>query len=195
MRIGIFGSSFDPPHMGHFWVCKNAIESYELDKLFIVPNAKSPFKETKNVEAHHIYTMARVFAEEVGGIIDDQEMIRSEPSYTWDTILNFHGRFPNDDLCLVMGSDSLFTFQSWYRVEDIAETIHKVLVAVRSDLTGNQQVHLSHILPISKIWFIPSSFVAISSTELRLRLKSGKIITGLIPGSVLKYIENNKLYL
>jgi nicotinate-nucleotide adenylyltransferase len=190
MKIGIFGGSFDPPHMGHFWVCRNAIEGYVLDKLFIVPNTVSPFKKEKTVEKYHTWYMTDILAHEVGGIIDDQEMLRPEPSYTWDTILNFRGRFPNDDLYLIVGQDCLNEITGWYRIDDILATIDKIIVIPRIG-------EINHVndLPREKLKIAKPSFVQISSTELRLRLKKGKIITGLIPDKVLNYIHNNHLYL
>ncbi len=198
MKIGIFGGSFDPPHMGHYWVCKNAVESYGLDKLFIIPNAVSPFKKEKTVESYHIYYMAEAFTREVGGIIDDQEMIRPEPSYTYDTMTHYRKKYPNEELCLIVGGDSLVEFSSWHRAEDIAKIIDRMIVVPRgSDGLGGKAslLHVASILPMIKIFFTKPSFVQISSTELRLRLKIGKIIIGLIPEKVLDYIEVNKLYL
>jgi nicotinate-nucleotide adenylyltransferase len=187
MKIGIFGGSFDPPHMGHFWICQNAIDCLGLDIVHIIPNALSPFKEKHFVEPHHRYYMSMQLANEVNAIVDDQELNRPEPSYTWDTILNMRGRYPKDELYFIMGSDSLADIYSWYRYDDI---ISEVIFAVapRIDYDGP-------IIRNEKVKEIKGPSVQISSTELRFRLKNRKIITRLIPEKVLDYIEVNKLYL
>jgi nicotinate-nucleotide adenylyltransferase len=191
MKIGIYGGSFDPPHMGHLWLCRNAIEEVELDKLFIVPNKLSPFKTAKDAPNSHILTMVSMLATAVGpkAIMDPQEIGREGTSYAVDTVQNFQDEYPKDELYLIMGGDSAMHFHCWYRSTDILDIVAGIVVVPRM---GDFSVFQQYVT--TKQIIINPSFVQISSTELRRRIKNHLVIDGLIPETIITYIRYRNLY-
>lgn len=190
MKIGIFGGSFDPPHMGHLWLCRNAIEQVMLDQLFIVPNKLSPFKIEKGESSHHILAMVELLAELLGSkaSMTPIEVEREGKSYTVDTVKFFKDKHPKDELYLIMGGDSAMHFHTWHCSHNILDLVSAVVIAPRmGDLNAFQCY-------INKQLIIRPSFVQVSSTELRKRIKHRLPIDGLLPETIIKYIVRHDLY-
>lgn len=196
MRIGIFGGSFDPPHMGHVWVCRNAIRELRLDRLFIVPNFVSPLKKEKTVSREHIINMCRLISYEPACYLDTREIDKYTPSYTVDTVEGFRTEYSQDELYLIMGGDSTKTFKKWKNYKTIVDTVDVfgIVPRMRDRMDSNDY---SRALgnPKGKIFFLDPSFVQISSTQLRQMISAGDDIEGLVPIAIQAYILRHKLYL
>jgi nicotinate-nucleotide adenylyltransferase len=193
MKIGIFGGSFDPPHMGHVWVCRNAIAELKLDKLFIVPNFVSPLKNGKAVNREHILNMTQLLSYEPGCYLDTREIYREVPSFTADTVQNFRIEYPHDKLYLIMGGDSTMTFKKWKNYKTILRVIDVFGIVPRMGDLNSYSYAMGN--PIGKMFFLKPSFVQISSTQLRQMIHRGEDIEGLIPIAIQAYILRHKLYL
>lgn len=125
MKIGIYGGTFDPPHMGHMLAAKWAKELLKLDKLILVPDKLPPHKALDDCSAspEDRLEMTRLMAlaiEPTGSVtVSDCELRRSGKSYTADTVAQFAKEFPEDELWVVMGSDMFLTFDRWHKPEAI----------------------------------------------------------------------------
>ena len=125
MKIGIYGGTFDPPHLGHMLAAKWAKELLGLDKLILIPTRTPPHKELDRCSAppEARLEMTRLMAatiEPTGSVtVSDCELRREGKSYTADTVAEFSEQYPGDELWVVMGSDMFLSFQDWYKPERI----------------------------------------------------------------------------
>lgn len=126
MRIGIFGGTFDPPHLGHRIAAEQIKTQLGLDKVILVPAKVPPHKELSDcsASAQDRLAMTKLMAEGLDSngsfVVSDLELNRSGKSYTVDTMRALQAAYPNDELWLVMGSDMFLTFQEWKNPEEIA---------------------------------------------------------------------------
>lgn len=130
MKIGIYGGTFDPPHLGHMLAAKGAKRKLKLDKLILIPAKVPPHKALDRCSAspEERLEMTRLMAmatEPTGSVeVSDCELRREGKSYTVDTITEFAQKYPNDELWLIMGSDMFLTFQQWRNPEEICTLAH-----------------------------------------------------------------------
>ncbi len=124
MKIAIFGGSFNPVHKGHVNIMQTAIEELELDKLYVVPAFKNPFKKKHNYQSveHRIKMLEMVIPEKVE--ISLFEVKRKTTSYTIDTVNYFKKKFPNDEIFLIIGSDNVNKLNKWKNIKEISEMVN-----------------------------------------------------------------------
>src|SRR5215467_10478647 len=125
MRIGLFGGSFDPVHLGHLLVAQTAREELELDRLFFIPAARSPFKpEQEPTPAHERLRLLRLaLAGMPWCTLDEQEIQRGGTSYTIDTVRDYTARFPGAELFYLIGSDHVGQLSKWRAAEELARLL------------------------------------------------------------------------
>ena len=204
MKIGIFGGTFNPPHLGHLAAARAAIESLELDKLLIVPAAVPPHKELPQgtPAPEHRLAMSEKMADALlmpGTVeVSTIELERPGKSYTADTLAALRKQYPDARMWLLMGTDMFATFHQWHDPSSIlaqaglcafgrSERDDKALFAALAE-------ELEETLPEAKITVITlPELVEISSTELRELLAKGKGGDFLLP-AVYGYILMNGLY-
>ena len=129
MKIGIYGGSFNPPHLGHLTAAVSAAAYLKLDKLLFIPAGIPPHKKlAENTPAEeHRLAMTRLMGEQAALETEckvevlDMEMRRTGKSYTADTVRELHEQYPDDELWLLMGTDMFLTFQDWYKPEEIVK--------------------------------------------------------------------------
>ena len=125
MKIGIYGGTFDPPHLGHMEAARAAIAVLGLDKLIFIPAKQPPHKvlSAESAAPEQRLEMTRLMADGLllPGItsVSDLELNRTGKSYTVDTLRVLKARFPEDELWLLMGTDMFLTLQTWYQAEEI----------------------------------------------------------------------------
>ena len=123
MKIGIYGGTFDPPHLGHMEAAKAALDKLGLDRLLIIPDREPPHKDLAAEAAtpQQRLDMAALMADGLGPRAEasDLELRREGKSYTADTVEKLHEQFPEDELWLLMGTDMFLTVQNWYQPERI----------------------------------------------------------------------------
>ena len=190
MRLGIFGGSFDPPHVGHLLAAVDAYELLALDKLFFVPAAVQPLKaDMIAAAAHQRLAMVRLL---VGSdsrfAVDAVEIDRAGLSYTVDTLETFAQRFPTAERFFLIGEDAMTAFGAWRNPEQIL----KRPAAERASVVG-ATVDNEAGLPAGTI-ALETRLVDVSSTEIRDRVRDGKSIRGFVPESVAAFIETERLY-
>jgi nicotinate-nucleotide adenylyltransferase len=191
VRIGVFGGTFDPPHIGHLLVANDAREALELDRLMFVPTGAQPFKvDTPPVASgqDRLEMVRLAVADDANYVVDDAEINRKGLSFTVDTLEHLSDRNPAARLFLLMGEDVLAGFEKWRSPGRIRELATLVAVS-RSGLTGSvPDPATAAVLRVS------SRRVDVSSTEIRQRRRAGKSIKGFVPESVERFIDVRGLY-
>jgi nicotinate-nucleotide adenylyltransferase len=122
MRLGIFGGTFDPPHVGHLIVAEDAVAALRLDRVVFVPAGRHPLKGA-GVEAPESTRLRMIEAATAGNElfrVDDRELRRQGPSFTVDTLAEIAAENPDAELFLLVGSDILAELDRWRGVDEIA---------------------------------------------------------------------------
>jgi nicotinate-nucleotide adenylyltransferase len=189
-RIGIFGGSFNPVHLGHLLVAQAAIEEMGLTRLFFVPAAQSPFKpESKPASAAERLRWLRLaLAGCIWAEVDDQELRRGGVSYTIDTVRDYSQRFVGADLFYLVGADQVAQLPKWKSAEELARLATFVV------LPRPGQIQAPLPSPFAGRW-LTGLPLAVSSSQIRSRIKSGLSIRHLVPATVAEAILNSGLYL
>lgn len=189
-RIGIFGGSFDPVHLGHLLVAQAAFEELGLERLFFVPAAQSPFKQDFVPAPGHVRAqlLRLALAGRTWCEVDEQEIRRPGVSYTVDTLRDYANRFPDAALFYLIGADNIAALPQWREAGELAQLAAFVVIPRPGDVT----------VPL------PAPFrgqtlrgwpFGVSSSEIRVRVKAGKTIDHLVASTVAEAIRNNQLYL
>ncbi|MDA1081092.1 MAG: nicotinate-nucleotide adenylyltransferase [Gemmatimonadetes bacterium] len=192
MRIGIFGGTFDPPHVGHLLAALGACDALELDRLIFIPAAAQPLKgRTEAATTEHRTAMVELLAAaDVRFSVDRLEMDRGGLSYTADTLLALRQRWPagTAELVLLLGTDAAAQFPRW-KDPGIIQSLARVVVLTRLDESAGaspgQEAGLEQLA---------TRRVDVTSTEVRERVRTGKPIRGLVPDTVVDYIAQHGLY-
>ena len=206
MRIGVYGGTFDPPHMGHLTAAVAAARLLALEKLIFIPAGIPPHKElaSQTPEAKHRLAMVRLMAEQAEletGIetdVSQVEIVRKGRSYTVDTLRGLRGEYPDDELWLLMGTDMFLTFQNWRAPEEIL-SICGICAFGRSEsdteeLFAVQRQYLAQRFPGARITTLTlPNIVEVSSTQLRAGLAKDGLVRELLP-TVQGYILRAGLY-
>ncbi|HET7186957.1 MAG TPA: nicotinate (nicotinamide) nucleotide adenylyltransferase, partial [Gemmatimonadaceae bacterium] len=179
MRLGIFGGSFDPPHLGHLLPVIDAAESLGLDAVRFVPAGIQPFKVGRASAApeHRLAMTTRLVAGVPGFSADSSEIDRGGLSYTVDTLGTLSRTSGADELVLLVGADAFAMFDQWREPERIAE-LATIAVLVRGEAP------LPELKTGRAVQLLRTRRVDISSTELRARVADGRTIRGFVPDAV-----------
>lgn len=189
MRIGIYGGSFDPPHVGHLLTAGDACEALALDRLVWVPAGVQPLKvgQARATPAQRL-AMVRLLTEgDPRFEVDPVEIDRDGLSYTVDTVELYAARYPEAERFLLVGADAMALFAQWRAPERIREVV-TLAVLERASNGGDGAT-----LPAGALR-LPTRRVDVSSTEIRARLAAGRSIHGFVPESVARFIAAERLY-
>jgi nicotinate-nucleotide adenylyltransferase len=189
VRLGIFGGSFDPPHLGHLLPVIDAAESLGLDAVHFVPAATQPFKAgCANASPEQRLAMTeRLVAGIPGFRADRTELDRPGLSFTVETLDALSGTHPGDELVLLIGADAFALFDKWKEPQRIL-AMASIAVLVRG---GEQKPDTG---ARAGVQLLQTRRVDISSTELRARVAAGRTIRGFVPDAVADYIAEHRLY-
>jgi nicotinate-nucleotide adenylyltransferase len=201
MRIGVFGGSFDPVHLGHLWIAEAAKEALALEEIRWVPAAKSPLKLVGPIASgsQRVTMLQLALAGLEGQVIDERELRRGGVSYTVDTIVELRREFgASAELLLIMGRDSLATIRDWHRPELLLQQAVPAVVRRGGEPEPDFSV-LSGLVAVDRIehfrkYSIPMPLIEISSSEIRSRVADGKSIRFRTTRSVEAYIRSERLY-
>lgn len=193
MRIGVLGGTFDPPHVGHLLLASDAIDALALDRLIFIPAGAQPFKVNAPPVASALdrAEMVRLaVADDANYTVDEAEIDRKGLSYTVDTLEHLSERYKGAQLFLLMGQDTLASFEQWRNPKRIRELATlAVMKREGSDADGSSVEDTGNgVITVS------ARRVDVSSTEIRERLRSNKSIKGFVPESVERFIEARGLY-
>ena len=187
MKLGIFGGSFDPIHLGHLLVAQAAIEELALEKLFFVPAAVSPFKpENKMTDGKiRLCWLRLALAGKTNCEIDEQEILRGGISYTIDTLRSYTKNFPGAELFFLIGADNATKLHEWREATELAKLAEFVAVPRPGDAKPN-------FPPPFRGRILKGFPFGVSSSEIRERIKNGLPIENLVPTAVAEAIRNQK---
>ena len=197
-RIGIFGGSFDPPHIGHIQAARKAAEVLRLDRVLLIPTATPPHKGARFAGGEHRLAMVRLACGDDPVLsASDLEIARGGVSYTYDTLQELSR--PNTRLFFMCGTDMVLTFDTWYRFEEIFKLCYPVYVRRENDpiLTKRIVDKITEYYNKYGVMFrrIVTEPIELSSTQIRKRVAEGKDISSLVPEGVAEFIRQNGLYL
>jgi nicotinate-nucleotide adenylyltransferase len=191
VRIGVFGGTFDPPHVGHLLLATDAREALELDRLIFVPAATQPFKvNTPPVaSAQDRLEMVRLaVADDANFTVDDTEIGRKGLSFTVDTLEHLAERHVGSQFFFLLGQDAAAGFRQWRNPGRILEIATLALMMRSGSEDAEGWRNFEGLVTVS------TRRVDVSSTEIRDRLRAGKSIKGFVPESVEQFIEARGLY-
>ncbi len=196
MRIGIYGGSFNPVHNGHIHLAENAADILNLDRVYLVPSRISPHRSSDEyASGEDRMEMLRLACEGNERLFPcDFELKNDRKSYSYYTVEEFRRNFPDDELFLLMGSDMLLCFDSWYRFEDIMK---EVTLAVVSRNDGDFELleeKAENLRKFGKIIVCPTEPLEMSSSEIRKKIAENEKIPCYLHENVVQYITSRKLY-
>ncbi|MCW5940878.1 MAG: nicotinate-nucleotide adenylyltransferase [Fimbriimonadaceae bacterium] len=193
-KIGVFGGTFDPPHVGHLALAEAALAQLGLDEVVFLPNNRNPLKQSHAPAAgrHRLEMVRLMIAGEPKFAVSDIDVTRRGPSYALDTMQDFTEVRPAEYWWL-MGSDALRTFHEWRQPMRLLR-LCRLGVALRPPTTVEQLEARVHPDILAKTDFISMPPNTVSSTEIRDRLSKGQTTLGTVARVVLEYVERHKLY-
>lgn len=200
MKIGIFGGSFNPPHLGHMAAAEAAVKELALDRLLIVPACDPPHKQLPAGSATPAQrlAMATIMADQLPcAQCWDAEILREGVSYTVDTLEQAVRQWPEAELWLLVGSDMFLSLQTWHRAERVMELAG--ICAFDRDTQDSREEFAAQEAYLrerfhARVKVIPNpGVVEISSTQVRAALARGEG-QKFLPEAVYGYILREKLY-
>ena len=190
-RLGLFGGSFDPVHLGHLLVAQAAREELKISPLVFIPAAQSPFKPGIELApgAERLRLLRLALAGQPDCAVDDQEISRGGISYTIDTVSDYSNRFPEAELFYLIGADHVNLLPKWREAKQLASLVEFVIIPrpgqpAAADPPPPFRTHRLRGFPLG-----------VSSSEIRERVRAGLPIHWLTPRAVAEAIHNNRLYL
>lgn len=187
-RIGVFGGTFDPPHLGHLALAEHALEQLGLTRVIFVPAAAPPHKRARSRSpiAHRLAMTRLAVRGREGFEVSNLEARRAGPSYTADTLRALAAEYPRAELVLLMGADTYDDFPNW-REPGAVHALATLAVAARPGARRNRR------LKPGVVW-LDNPPLDVSSSALRTRARAGRPIETWVPPAVARYIARHRLY-
>ena len=196
MKIGLFGGTFDPIHIGHLIIMENVINAMNLDKIYILPNSNPPHKlQNKKTDINIRLKMVREAIKDNNKIeINDYDYRNNSIHYTYQTIGYFKKTYPEDEFYFIIGEDSFLDIQKWKNYEQILK--ENLIVFKRySEINSSLLSEINKIKKYNKnIYLIDNMALDISSTLIRSLVKNKKSIKYLVDDKVIEIINKENLY-
>jgi nicotinate-nucleotide adenylyltransferase len=190
-NVGIFGGTFDPPHLAHLIAGERAVEAFALEKLLFIPASIPPHKSDVRISAaEHRLAMVEIATKGNDRFaVSRIELDRPAPSYTIDTLYEIQQQYSPGKIFLFIGLDQFATFNTWRETEKIFEMAEVVVMARPTHTFDEIDLELMKRV---KVLSIP--LLDISSTDIRERVREGKSIRYVVPDGVREYIAKQRLY-
>ena len=198
MRIGIYGGTFNPPHVGHIRAAKCAVDALALDKLLMIPSCISPHKtipEHSPSPAQRLEMLQLAIGEDAKIQVSDLELSRGGTSYTFETVAQVRALYPQAELFLFMGTDMFLSFRSWREPAKILEDT-AIAVFYRGEKQEKEEIarEKGTLEALgATVHLVENPVTEISSTDLRRLLVFG-CAEDFLPAGVDTYIRENCLY-
>ena len=189
MRLGVFGGTFDPPHVGHLVTAENVRHELGLDEVLLVV-ANDPWQKADQVVSPAADRLAMVEAAVAGvdGLrASTVEIDRGGASYTADTLTDLHEQHPGADLYLVLGSDAAALLPTWERVDEVRTLATLAVVTRPGAEAATPPPGWDHRV-------VEAPRLDVSSTDLRARVVDGRPLDYLVPPAVVRVIRERRLY-
>jgi len=206
--IGILGGTFDPIHYGHLTPAREAMQALGLEHIRLMPNHIPPHRPQPVANSEQRLAMVTLAASEFGGFqVDDRELRRQSPSFTFDTLRQLRHELPDTPICFLIGMDSLLSLPTWHRWQELTDYAHLV-VSIRPGWAPQYADELQRFISLHQladnrlihqqqsggIVMLDNAPVAISASELRVQLAQGVVSRRWLPQPVAEYIEQEQIY-
>jgi nicotinate-nucleotide adenylyltransferase len=196
-RMGIFGGTFDPPHIGHLILAAEAHQQLALDRVYFVLAADPPHKQDREITPvkHRLAMLASAIQDQEKFEISRVEIDRPGPHFALDSLRQFKADKPDAELIYLIGGDSLRDLPKWHKPDEILDLVQKLGV-MRRPFTDLNLEALQEQLPQlhSKLEFVDTPLLEISSRELRRKAAHHEHFRNYLHQSVYAYILENQLY-
>lgn len=207
-KIGIFGGTFDPIHVGHLRLALELKEQLGLDEMRLVPCHQPPHRDAPQVSSAQRAEMLRIALQDCPELqLDERELLRDKPSYTYDTLLELRAELGSEvSLALCMGADAFAGLPNWYCWQELIRLAHIVVIARPGwnipasgdarDLLDKYQGEPKCLTEAAAGSIVLQSprLLPISATEIRQQIQAGPSAQFLVPDAVWNYIKANQLY-
>ncbi len=196
MRIGIYGGTFNPPHVGHLICAQEALIQLGLDRVLFIPACVPPHKSVPDDPGaeHRLGMCQAAVADDERFEVSDLEVKRGGTSYTLDTLEELNTSVPNSDLFLILGADMAASLPRWHRPERILELATLALAGRAGTPDTAVTEALSSVPGGERARHFDMPTIDLSSTVIRTRAAAGQSIRYLVPDSVAHYIRSHSLY-
>lgn len=190
MKLGVFGGTFDPPHVGHLIVAEDVAAALKLDRVIFIPTGTHPLKgERVGTTADlRVQMIAAATSDSELFVVDERETLRPGLSYTIDTIHELRTENPGAELYLLVGSDILSEIHRWHRIEELAQSARLVVMTRPGADTDPGRVAGVSVLSVGV------TDVEISSSDIRERVRTGRPYRYLVPDTVYQIMVKHSLY-
>ena len=196
--IGIFGGTFDPPHLGHLILAADAHAQLALDRLLWVLTPDPPHKQGQSFAPldDRLAMVQLAISSDPQFELSTIELTRPGPQYALETVHLLAGQNPGAQLVYLMGGDSLYDLHTWHRSADFVAACHLIGVMRRPGPAVDLPA-LEKILPglTSKVRFVDAPLIDISAHAIRSRIADGRPFRYFLPAGVAEYIAEHGLYL
>jgi nicotinate-nucleotide adenylyltransferase len=191
MKLGIFGGTFNPPHLGHLIVAESVRDQLRMERIFFIPSSTPPNKRDGTVApgTDRLAMTQLAIKGNDSFEVSDIELSRGGVSYSVDTLAALAERYAKAKLHLIIGADNLIEFETWKSPDRILAKAELVVVT-RPGFEPDER----HGLFARRAIFVKIPQIAISGTDVRRRLKMGRSIRYLVPEKVEEYILRTGLY-
>lgn len=197
MRLGIFGGTFDPPHLGHLILAMEARHQLELEVILWVLTPHPPHKEDQEITplVDRLDMLHLAFEGEASFILSEVDIARSAPHYAVDTVNLLRGEYKGAELTYLMGGDSLRDLLTWHRPVGFVAACDWLGVMERPGVQADLHTLEGRIPGIlDKVKFMDTPQIGISSSELRQRIRQGRPFRYYTPEPVYKLIQERQIY-
>jgi len=196
-RIGLFGGTFDPPHIGHLILASEAQSQLELNRLFWTLTPEPPHKQDQLITSieHRLAMVNLAIADNPSFELSRVELDRPGPHYTLDTVKLVAEQYPDTEIIPIIGGDSLHDLPTWHRPKELLYACHWVGVMRRPGESANLE-ELERELPgiSSKVHYVDAPLLEIASREIRSRIANGRPFRYYLSDPVYYYINQHHLY-
>ena len=206
--IGVLGGTFDPIHYGHLRIAIEIYEQCHLAEVRLIPSAFPPLRQPPLASAELRLTMVKLALHNVMGLtVDDREFKQTAPSYTVNTLQSLRRDYPDTPLCFIIGMDAFINLPKWHQWQQLSELAHFIILQRPNyALPSSSPLHTLLAKQVSTpqalrkqtaglVFFANVPSCDISATRIRKHIAAGKQLAGLVPASVLEFIQTHQLYL
>ena len=197
--IGVYGGSFDPVHFGHLKTANSIKNELNFERLFLLPCFEPVHKNSLHYSSIERLKMLSLAIKEFPSLeIDTREIDRGGSSFMIDTLIELLEEFKENNICLIIGMDSFISFKTWKKWDQFASLVHLIVLPRISDQPSRNSLDTFElaidkndlkIKPNGLLYFSNSELIDISSTDIRDRIASNQNLDGLMPSSVINFLQ------
>jgi nicotinate-nucleotide adenylyltransferase len=191
VKIGFLGGSFDPVHFGHLLAAQDAFEQYKLDRVIFVPAAQAPLKpnDVQSTSDQRLAMLSTAIEWDKRFNLSDWELRRGGVSYTIDSVRHFRSVYPNDEIFWIIGGDQLPKLHLWKDIRELAQLVEFIFLERPGYMTK-----ATPDIPGLRLHRCDGHLLAVSSTELRERIRLSLSLDYFVPHKAILYIKEYALY-